>query len=111
MRKFLWGLALKRGLRIPSSFWVALRVDLTRWVGLTCNFSLPLPVAVINGLYKLTEVQQGDGPVMVHHLVFDATGYAFVGLLEEGMVTPLYVGRQAVKLHKVCCGAGSFSHD
>ena len=70
----LWGLALGRGLRIPTSFWVTLGVDLTHWVSLTCDFSLLLPVVVINGLYKLAKVQQGDGLVMVHHLVFDVSG-------------------------------------
>ena len=100
----LWGLALGCSLRIPSSFQVALRVDLTRWVSLVRNFSLPLPVVVINGLYG------NDRLVMMHHLVFDVTGWAFVGLPEEGMVTPLYVGCQAVKLHEVCRGAGSFGH-
>ena len=48
---------------------------------------------------------------MVHHLIFDTMGQAFVSLLEDGMVIPLYVGCQAVKLHKVCRGVGSFSHD
>ena len=70
----LWGLALGCSLRIPSSFWVALRVDLTCWVSLMHNFSPPLPVAVLDGLYELMEVQQGDGPVVVHHLIFDVAG-------------------------------------
>ena len=70
----LRGLALGCSLRVPSNFWVALRVDLTCWVSFMHDFSLPLPVAVIDGLYKLTKVQQGDRPIVVHHLVFDATG-------------------------------------
>ena len=86
------------------------RVNLTRWVSPTCNFSLPLPVAVIDGLYELMKVQQGDRLVMVHHLIFDVMGQAFVSL-SEGVVVPLYVGHQAVELHKVHCRAGSFSHD
>ena len=86
------GLALGRGLGVPSAFRVTLRVNLTHQVSLACDFSLPLPVSVIDGLYKLTEIQQHDGPVMVHHLIFDATGQSFVGLPEEGVVIPLYVG-------------------
>ena len=67
--QILWGLAFGHGLRIPSSFQVTLRVSLTCWASLACNFSLLIPVAVINGLYKLMKVQQGDRLVMVHHLV------------------------------------------
>ena len=86
------GLALGHGLGVSSNFQVTLRVNLTRWVSLTCNFSLLLSVVVINGLYELTEIQQCDGSVMVHHLIFDATRQSFVGLPEKGMVVPLYVG-------------------
>ena len=84
--RVLWGFALGCGLGIPSSFQVAFRVKPTHWVSLAHDFSLPLPVVVINGLYG------NDRLVMMHHLVFDVTGWAFVGLPEEGMVTPLYVG-------------------
>ena len=86
------GLALGYGLGVSSDFWVTLMVNLTCRVSLARDLSLPLPVLVINGLYKLMEVQQHDGPVMVHHLIFDATGQSFVGLPEEGMVIPLYAG-------------------
>ena len=90
--RILWGLALGGGLGVSSTFWVTLRVNLTCWVSLTHNFSLPLPVAVINGLYELMEIQQRDGLVMVHHLIFDAVGQSFVGSLKKGMVVPLYAG-------------------
>ena len=72
--QILQGLAFGCGLRVPGNFRVTLRVNLTCRVSLVCNFSLPLPVVVINGLYELTKIQQGDGSVMVHHLVFDVTG-------------------------------------
>ena len=65
----LWGLTLGHGLGVSSTFQVTLRVNLTHQVSLAHNFSLPLPVAVIDGLYELTEIQQHDGPVMVHHLI------------------------------------------
>ena len=68
------GLALGHSLRVPSNFWVTLRVNLTHWVSFAHNFSLPLPVAVIDGLYELTKIQQGDGSIVVHYLVFDAMG-------------------------------------
>ena len=62
----LWifrGLALGCSLGVSSDFWVTLRVDLTCRVGLVCDFSLLLPVLVIDGLYKLMEIQQRDGSV------------------------------------------------
>ena len=68
--QILRGLALGCGLRVSSNFQVTLRVNLTRWVSLACNFSLPLPVVVIDGLYEFMEIQQCDRSVMVHHLVF-----------------------------------------
>ena len=90
--QILQGLAFGHGLGVSSNFQVALRVNLTRRVSLTCNFSLLLPVAVIDGLYKLMEIQQCGGSVMVHHLIFDTTGQAFIGFPEKGMVIPLYAG-------------------
>ena len=90
--QILWGLALGRGLGVSSTFQVTLRVNLTCWVSLAHNFSLPLPVVVIDGLYKVMEIQQHDGLAMVHHLIFDAVGQSFVGLPKKGMVIPLYAG-------------------
>ena len=81
-----------RSLRISSDFRVTLRVNLTHQVSLMCDFSLLLPVSAIDGLYKLTEIQQHDGSVMVHHFIFDVTGQSSVGLPEKGVVIPLYVG-------------------
>ena len=72
--QILQGLALGCSLGIPTSFQVTLGVNLTCWVSVMCDFSLSLPIVVIDGLYELTKVQQGDGPVMVHHLVFDTLG-------------------------------------
>ena len=69
--RFLWGLTLGCGLGSFASFQVVSRVDPTRWVSLTCDFGLPLPVSVIDGLYELSEIPQGNGPIVVHHLVFD----------------------------------------
>ena len=67
----LWGLALGHGLGVFGSFWVTFRVNPTRWVSLMCDFGLLLSVAVIDGLYELMEIQQGNGLIMVHHLIFD----------------------------------------
>ena len=86
------GLALGHSLRVSSDFRVTLRVNLTRRVSLARDFSLPLPVSVIDGLYELMEIQQHDGSVMVHHLIFDVMGQSFVRLPEKGVVVPLYAG-------------------
>ena len=67
--RVLQGFALGRGLRIFDSFQVAFRVNPT---SLACDFSFSLPVVVIDGLYELMEIQQGNRPVMMHHLFFDA---------------------------------------
>ena len=88
----LQGLTLRCSLRVPSVFRVTIGVNLTCRVSLTGDLSLPLPVVVIDGLHELMEIQQHDGPVVVHHLVFDATGQSFVGLPEKGVVIPLYAG-------------------
>ena len=91
----LWifrGLALGCGLGVSSDFWVTLRVDLTRRVSLVRDFSLLFPVSVIDGLYGLMDIQQCDGSVVVHHLIFDVMGQSFVGLPEKGVVVPLYAG-------------------
>ena len=69
--QFLQGLTLGDGLGSFASFQVISRVDPTRWVSLACDFGLPLPVSVIDGLYELMEIPQGNGPIMVHHLIFD----------------------------------------
>ena len=69
----LRGLALGQGLRIFSIFRVVSRVNPTCWVSLTHDFSFPLPVVVIDGLYELMEIPQGNGPIVVHHFVFDTT--------------------------------------
>ena len=90
--QIFWGLALGHSLRVSSDFPVTLVVNLTRQASLMRDFSLPLPVLVIDGLYELTEIQQRDRLVMVHHLIFDATGQSFVGLPEECMVISLYAG-------------------
>ena len=107
----LWGPALGHELRIPTNLWVTLRVGPTRWVSLTCDFGLSLQVEVVDGLHKFAEVPQGDRPVMVHHLISDAMGHTCVSLAEVGEVVPLYVGHQAVELHKIHHRAGSFGHD
>ena len=65
----LWGLTLGCGLGVPSIFRVTLRINLTHQVSLVGDLSLPLPVAVIDGLHELTEIQQRDGLVVVHHLI------------------------------------------
>ena len=70
----LQGPALVCELGIPTNLRVTFRVGPTCWVSLMCDFGLSLPVAVVDGLHKFVEVLQGDGPVMVHHLIFDATG-------------------------------------
>ena len=87
--RILWGLTLVCGLRVPSEFRVTLGVNLTHQVSLVGDLSLPLPVAVIDGLHELMEVQQRDGSVVVHHLIFDVMGQSFVGLPEKGVVIPL----------------------
>ena len=58
-------------LRIFDSFWVVSRVDAAHWVSLVHDFGLPLPVAVINGLYELMEILQGNWPIVVYHFIFD----------------------------------------
>ena len=90
--QILWGFAFGCGLGVSGNFQVTLRVNPTCQVSLACHFSLPLIVVVIDGLHELMKIQQHDGSVMVHHLVFDTTGQAFIGLPEKGMVIPLYVG-------------------
>ena len=69
--RFFRGLTLGHGLGSFASFQVISRDDPTRWVSLTCDFSLLLQVSVIDGLYELSEIPQGNGPIVVHHLVFD----------------------------------------
>ena len=93
VRTRLWilqDLTLGCSLGVPSDFRVTLRVNLTRRVSLAGDLSLLLPVVLIDGLHELMDIQQHDGPVVVHHLVFDVTGQSFVGLLEKGVVIPLY---------------------
>ena len=68
---FLWGFTLGHGLGSFAGFQVISRVDPTHWVSLARDFGLPLPVSVIDGSYELTDIPQGNRPIVVHHLVFD----------------------------------------
>ena len=72
--RVLRGFTLGRGLGSFASFQVISRVDPVCWVSFACDFSLPLPVVVIDGLYELTEILQGNRPIVVYHLIFDMAG-------------------------------------
>ena len=79
-------------------------------VGLAGNLGLSLPVLGVDGLDEFVKGWQAGRFLMVHHLILNVTGEAFVCLSKKGRIAPLETCCEVVKLNKVKGHLGTLRH-